>query len=405
MRSAWPLVPLAALLAGACGERREGGPPLLVRVSSTIGLAPLLPPVNDTMTAYLAHLAFVPLSAHFGSLARDGRTVTLVQRPDDRTEAAYLALAIRLRGLASARAGDRLVVLRFDDEAAAALVVLETPCLALGPYVQESFTGDRLVLRRREAGPGPSRIEVLAMPSGEEEWRRFLGREVDIVPRVRPATVQHLRAVKNRRLPAAAAPGRRCSIGFCASGDNSNDGGSPARIRRMSASSAPPVISAPTTSSAVPNGTTPNCTRRSISSPGTPARSKGTISARNRPPLMRGSSRVQKGSSQRVYWLMPARPPTTRNWCTAVDGWAHACAPQNTSAPTSHAARERERCHLPARRPQEDGSRISMDYTLKTCVPEPLAPCGTATIGKPGTAAELKTPRGTRRHRPARSGP
>ena len=63
----------------------------------------------------------------------------------------------------------------------------------------------------------------------------------------------------------------------------------------------------------VPNGTTPSCNSRSISAPGTPARSKGTISAWKRPALRRDSSLVQKGSSCRMYWLVPANPPTMRS--------------------------------------------------------------------------------------------
>ena len=88
-------------------------------------------------------------------------------------------------------------------------------------------------------------------------------------------------------------------------------------------------------SSTVPKGTTPRCRKDSISSPGTPARSNGTISALKRPRLSRGNSRVQKGSSQWVYWLRPANPPTMRRWRTAVPSWA--CIGAHHSARAVHA--------------------------------------------------------------------
>ncbi|SDL55464.1 hypothetical protein SAMN04489709_1514 [Paracidovorax citrulli] len=53
--------------------------------------------------------------------------------------------------------------------------------------------------------------------------------------------------------------------------------------------------------STVPRGTTPSSIRRSISMPGTPARSKGTMEAVKRPPLSRGRSWVQNGASRLEY--------------------------------------------------------------------------------------------------------
>src|SRR5574343_933330 len=95
----------------------------------------------------------------------------------------------------------------------------------------------------------------------------------------------------------------------------------------------------------VPNGTTPSCNKRSMSSRGTPARSKGTMSALKRPPLMRGSSRLQNGSSHCVYWLTPASPPTTRNWyCGGSAARPTDCRPQARTSAAHGALRTEKIC-------------------------------------------------------------
>lgn len=93
-----------------------------------------------------------------------------------------------------------MVEAEFATEAAAATVTPETMALHLGPYQQESFHGNVLTLVRNAPGPGPDRIEVRAVATEEEEWRRFLAREVDLVPFAGASALRQLRQVPSVRI-------------------------------------------------------------------------------------------------------------------------------------------------------------------------------------------------------------
>src|SRR5262249_5693194 len=66
-------------------------------------------------------------------------------------------------------------------------------------YRQASYTPERLVLVRR-SGHGMETIEIRDVGSEEEEWRRFLAREVDVVPEVRRSLIENLSDVPSVRL-------------------------------------------------------------------------------------------------------------------------------------------------------------------------------------------------------------
>jgi ABC-type transport system substrate-binding protein len=71
--------------------------------------------------------------------------------------------------------------------------------LDIGPFTPEVNETGHLVLRRR-SGTGIVRIELIDVPSDDEEWRRFLARDVDLVPRVRPAFRRYLADVPSVQL-------------------------------------------------------------------------------------------------------------------------------------------------------------------------------------------------------------
>jgi hypothetical protein len=54
---------------------------------------------------------------------------------------------------------------------------------------------------------------------------------------------------------------------------------------------------------------------------GQPALIEWVMSASTRPPVNRGTSRVQKGFSNCSYWLTAAMPPTTLNWIGPSAAW------------------------------------------------------------------------------------
>jgi ABC-type oligopeptide transport system substrate-binding subunit len=72
---------------------------------------------------------------------------------------------------------------------------------ATAPFEVESSSTDELRLRRHPGrGTGIETIDVLNMPSEEEEWRRFLAREVDLVPLTTPSHLQYLKEIPSIRI-------------------------------------------------------------------------------------------------------------------------------------------------------------------------------------------------------------
>lgn len=168
--------------------------PFILRVSTHFGLEPMRPVTRDTMTRNLQELVYVSHRAHFRSVRASGRHAYLTRRPDSPLGAEALAAAVRHPELLAARADGDVVELTFSTDDAAQSVGLEDNLLDLGPYEPASFEPGRLSLRRRSRGPGPDRIEVLHF-TAEEEWRRFLAREVDVVPFASPTHLRYLRDV------------------------------------------------------------------------------------------------------------------------------------------------------------------------------------------------------------------
>ncbi|MFH0903069.1 MAG: ABC transporter substrate-binding protein [Pseudomonadota bacterium] len=159
------------------------------------------------MTATLGELVYQPLDTEFAEISRSGKEIVLVLRPGSKRSAAELTgLLCHPALVRSSPAEDRIAV-ELASEEAAKTITLSFPMLTTGLYIQESFQTDELVLRRVAPGNGPLRIIARSMPTEEEEWRRFLAREVDVLPYASPSHLRYLREVPSVRvMPVAKRP-------------------------------------------------------------------------------------------------------------------------------------------------------------------------------------------------------
>lgn len=155
--------------------------------------------VAHSITVNIMELVYVSAERSFFSLT--GGEGTWVLHPiADKTPPPVEQL--RHPRLASARAVSEGIEVTLSDAAPAHL---DEFFFDNGPYTTASYDPKKLVLRRKGAG-SPATIEVISMSSEDEEWRRFLAREVDIVPAAQAGQVQHLREVPSVRVVNVARP-------------------------------------------------------------------------------------------------------------------------------------------------------------------------------------------------------
>lgn len=197
-----------ALVLTACSSGREDrhARPFVLRVSTHFGVSQVGPTVRETMTSNLLGLVYAPLSQHFEAVEAEGNRLRLKRQPDSPLDSGTLAAALRHPQLVAARPIADGVEVVLDSAEAARAVSVDSTLLEVGPYAPGELAGDRLALPRRVKGGGPDRIEVLSMPTEEEEWRRLLGREVDLVPFASPAHLRRLREVPSIRVQPLAHP-------------------------------------------------------------------------------------------------------------------------------------------------------------------------------------------------------
>ena len=170
----------------------------MLRVSSHAGLEALSISVSSSTSRNLLDLVYQPGYAVFS-------------RVEPRADSWFLAFKAEHPGAAKELLHASLVAAR--DVPGGVEVKLSTsarPALEDfyvddGPYRQVSFSGDKLVLERRAPGV-PQRIEVYAMSSESEECRRFLAREVDVVPRAEAGQARQLREVPSVRVVPVEHP-------------------------------------------------------------------------------------------------------------------------------------------------------------------------------------------------------
>jgi len=191
---------LVVLLAGCSGASPTSAPNVL-RIGTRMGVAPMTPAQRQTFTANLLELVFLPANEHFATLSREGATIVFTRRSVSPFSVEVLASHVRHPGIVGeVDVMGETIRVTFASAEDAARIELESPLLDLGPFEIEESTEGHLVLRRRAGSAGPELIDVVAIPTQEEEWRRFLAREVDLIPGAAPGPVSHLRAVPSVRI-------------------------------------------------------------------------------------------------------------------------------------------------------------------------------------------------------------
>lgn len=133
-------------------------------------------------------------------MSRDGTRVVLERRPESPHDARALAAAIEFHGLLSARAIDaRRIELRFGDATAAEAFCSDvSPVLDVGRFRVAEIDESRLRLARRGRS-AIDRIEVLSMPA-DEQWRRLLARDIDVLPVADTIQRRHLAGISSIRV-------------------------------------------------------------------------------------------------------------------------------------------------------------------------------------------------------------
>jgi ABC-type transport system substrate-binding protein len=155
----------------------------VVRVSATAGLESFEPgPSISGSAASALDLVFDPVST-YGTVTRvDGRTVAIRLRDDHRLDARELAARLRFHGLVSVAVnGDReLVATLVDHESALILADQAFTIFDTGPYRLGQQEPGVVHLRRRDARPIDA-IDIVET-SQQDEWRKLMARELDIIP-------------------------------------------------------------------------------------------------------------------------------------------------------------------------------------------------------------------------------
>ena len=173
-----------------------------MRVGTHEALDPLVPPTGQTMSTNLVELVCTDLDKEVDVKRIDDTRFELRRRPAGLLSLDEIARHLLHRDLVSIRSeADHLTV---TLRAAASP---ELFCLEEGDYRVASYAPTELVLERIR-GAGVQRVRALAFRDSEEEWRRFIGREVDVVPRVSRSQLRYLRELPSVKLAMVrAAPG------------------------------------------------------------------------------------------------------------------------------------------------------------------------------------------------------
>lgn len=155
--------------------------------------------VTDTMTANLKELVYGPMSTYFDGITVAGDTVRLHVKPSTSLDPQQLSLLVENRAIDRRSTEPGFVILHFRS-AAAARMTLDSTWLPIGPYRPADTSDGTVLLERRIAGDGAAQIQVIPVPSEEEEWRRFIAGELDLLPYVQPNAVRYLSQVPSVRV-------------------------------------------------------------------------------------------------------------------------------------------------------------------------------------------------------------
>jgi peptide/nickel transport system substrate-binding protein len=167
-----------------------------------MGLAPMSPVVDGTLTANMVNLVYAePLSAYVDRKSVEGSTIRFHIRDGLAVPSAELAADFEHPDRAAAVVEGQDLVVRFAHEATAQAVTLDEHLIAIGPYdVASSREGALALVRVAPDSDGPARIEAVAVPTEEEEWRRLIAGEYDLATSISPGTVRYLEEMPDLRM-------------------------------------------------------------------------------------------------------------------------------------------------------------------------------------------------------------
>ncbi len=188
-------------LLSSCQNNEPLSTDQTLRVAATWGLAPFELRINAIGTnASLEPLVYEPLGSYVQAAEQTDSTVTLRLREDRTESSATLAAAFRLESLVESIAIDSHTIrLTFSQpEAVERVAALEAGGFDLGAYRVFSESATTLSLERR--GEGALRRILVEEMTSQDEWRRFLGGQLNVMPRASSLHRKHLESMQSVRL-------------------------------------------------------------------------------------------------------------------------------------------------------------------------------------------------------------
>src|SRR5262249_3660457 len=147
---------LLTLCACSAGPETAAAATEPLRISSSMGLAPITPEVDRSISASVKGLVCVDAAQFLTPNKSDADHVTFKIQPGKGVPPETLAQALRGPGIAEAHVENGLLVAQLKPGAQAP--PMPFTCLDIGPYRQASYSPERLVLARR-SGHGMETIE------------------------------------------------------------------------------------------------------------------------------------------------------------------------------------------------------------------------------------------------------
>lgn len=195
-------------IAAACGSERSATPePLTVTIGTHEHVFPLRPLQLSGVNAAIAELVYSRLGRYVSSRTElGGDRLRFSIRPDSPLDAAHLAPLIHDPDLTvTVVEGGLEIVCRAPQYLP--YVGLDLPLVDDGPYTGDPARSgpDTLTLRRR-SGEGPDEIVIRNFGTQDEEWRHFLTREIDVVPKLPAGAQDYLGRIPSIRIVKLPEP-------------------------------------------------------------------------------------------------------------------------------------------------------------------------------------------------------
>jgi hypothetical protein len=178
-----------ATLSGCDRDASEGKPrPATLRVSASFGLATFYPgPSQSGSSSQIIDLVYEP-AARYVETVEVRETEVLLRRKNGAPLLAELVDTLRVEGLVAVepRDGDQLLARFGSASVARGFGRLEYGGFERGPFVADAWVEGTPVLRLRSREDRPVMTIELIETSVDDQWRRLLARDIDVVPHSPP---------------------------------------------------------------------------------------------------------------------------------------------------------------------------------------------------------------------------